>query len=101
MNANEYFNKQNQLANGQPNEPEIYRYNYFGYQIGGPIKKDKLFFFWSQEFYRQLVPLALAQFYTPTALSAPGISRSRLTAMGKRSSSRDLELQITRLTPRS
>jgi Carboxypeptidase regulatory-like domain/TonB-dependent Receptor Plug Domain len=72
LNANEYFNKQNQLANGQPNKPEIYRYNYFGYQIGGPIKRDKLFVFWSQEFYRQLVPLALAQFYTPTALERTG-----------------------------
>lgn len=72
LNANEYFNKQNQITNGQPNKPEIYRYNYFGYQIGGPIKKDKLFVFWSQEFYRQLVPLALAQFYTPTALERAG-----------------------------
>src|SRR5580658_1709621 len=65
LNANEYFNKQSELANNEPNEPEIYRYNYFGYQVGGPIKKDKLFVFWSQEFYRQLIPLALAQFYTP------------------------------------
>lgn len=72
LNANEYFNKQNELINGQQNEPEIYRYNYFGYQIGGPIKRDKLFFFWNQEFYRQLVPLALAQFYTPTALERTG-----------------------------
>jgi hypothetical protein len=72
LNANEWFNKQSQLANGQPNEPEIYRYNYFGYQLGGPIKKDKLFVFWSQEFYRQLVPLSLAQFYTPTALERQG-----------------------------
>lgn len=72
LNANEFFNKQNQLANGQKNEPEIYRYNYFGYQIGGPIKRDRLFVFWSQEFYRQLVPLALAQFYTPTSLERTG-----------------------------
>ena len=72
LNANEYFNKQTELGNGQKNEPEIYRYNYFGYQIGGPIKRDKLFVFWSQEFYRQLVPLALAQFYTPTALERTG-----------------------------
>ncbi|HXO33326.1 MAG TPA: carboxypeptidase regulatory-like domain-containing protein [Candidatus Acidoferrales bacterium] len=72
LNANEYFNKQNELANGAPNEPEIYRYNYFGYQVGGPIKKDKLFVFWGQEFYRQLIPLALAQFYTPTALERTG-----------------------------
>ena len=31
LNANEYFNKESELANNQPNEPEIYRYNYFGY----------------------------------------------------------------------
>src|ERR1700722_3694254 len=72
LNANEYFNKQNQLAAGSPNEPEIYRYNYFGYQVGGPIKKDRLFVFWSEEFYRQLVPLSIAQFYTPTALERTG-----------------------------
>jgi len=84
LNANEWFNKQNQL-NPPPspppplppsplpyNKPEIYRYNYIGYQFGGPIKKDKLFVFWSQEFYRQLIPLALAQFYTPTALERTG-----------------------------
>ncbi|MEA2475791.1 MAG: hypothetical protein QOE06_3706, partial [Thermoleophilaceae bacterium] len=28
------------------------RYNDFGYTIGGPIKKDKLFFFWGQDFKR-------------------------------------------------
>jgi hypothetical protein len=72
LNANESFNKASELSNGQPNEPEIYRYNYIGYQAGGPIKKDKLFVFWSQEFYRQLVPLTLAQFYTPTALERKG-----------------------------
>jgi hypothetical protein len=28
----------------------------FGYILGGPIKKDKLFFFWSQEFRKENVP---------------------------------------------
>ena len=73
LNANEYFRKQGQLANGDPNEPEIYRYNYIGYQFGGPIKKDRLFVFWSQEFYRQLVPISgETQFYTPTDLERKG-----------------------------
>ena len=73
LNANEWFNKANELANGAPNEPEIYRYNYFGYQFGGPIKKDRLFVFWSQEFFRQLVPISgVTQFYTPTDLERKG-----------------------------
>lgn len=73
MNANEWFNKQNQILGGLPNTPPLYRYNYFGYQVGGPIKKNKLFFFWSQEFYRQLVPITgTDQFYTPTAAERQG-----------------------------
>jgi Carboxypeptidase regulatory-like domain/TonB-dependent Receptor Plug Domain len=73
LNANEWFNEQSQVSNGAPNSPEIYRYNYIGYQFGGPIKKDKLFVFWSQEFYRQLVPISgVTQFYTPTDLERTG-----------------------------
>jgi hypothetical protein len=80
LNANEWFNKDSQLnppvtipPTPPRNAPPIYRYNYVGYQIGGPIKKDKLFVFWSQEFYRQLVPLGgTTQFYTPTALERQG-----------------------------
>jgi hypothetical protein len=67
LNANNWFNNLN-------NAPiEKYRYNYAGYQVGGPIKKDKLFFFWSQEYYRQLVPITgVTNFYTPTALERNG-----------------------------
>src|ERR1700682_2584981 len=84
LNANDYFNKKNELqaSPAKPNTPPLYRYNYVGYQIGGPIfipgtglnrNKDKLFFFWNQEFYRQLIPIGgTAQFYTPTALERQG-----------------------------
>jgi len=74
LNANDYFNKKNQLAGPTPtNSPFIYRYNYIGYQIGGPIRKDKLFVFWNQEIYRQLVPISgTTTFYTPTKLERQG-----------------------------
>jgi len=74
LNANEFFNKKNQLS-GSPaiNTPPLYRYNDIGYQVGGPVKKDKLFVFWNQEFYRQLVPIGgTVQFYTPTAAERKG-----------------------------
>ena len=73
MNANEYFNKKNQLNSDAPhNDPPLYRYNYIGYQIGGPIVKNKLFFFWNQEYYRQFIPIGTFQFYTPTQLERQG-----------------------------
>ena len=73
LNANEWFNKKNELLGSLPNTPPLYRYNYVGYQVGGPIVKNRLFFFWSQEFYRQLVPSGgTTQFYTPTALERQG-----------------------------
>ena len=79
MNANGWFNNNNTV----PTAPiPLYRYNYFGYQFGGPViipgtglnqKRDKLFFFWGQEYYRQLVPSAqLDTFRTPTALERKG-----------------------------
>jgi hypothetical protein len=42
------------------------RYNDFGYTIGGPIKKDKLFFFWGQDFKR------LRQTANPSRVTMPG-----------------------------
>jgi hypothetical protein len=47
--ANDWFNKQAEVQNGQPNVPGKYLRNTFGGSIGGPIKKDKLFFFASYE----------------------------------------------------
>ena len=73
LNANEYFNKLAELKAQQPNTPPLYRYNYIGYQVGGPIVKNKLFFFWNQEIFRQFIPIgSTVQFYTPTALERQG-----------------------------
>ena len=74
MNANDPFNKASQLSGSTPsNNPALYRYNYTGYNVGGPILKNKLYFFWDQEFYQQLIPIGgQTQFYTPTALERQG-----------------------------
>jgi hypothetical protein len=57
-----------------------YHYNYLGYTIGGPVylpgrfntNKDKLFFFWSEEYQRQLIPEGLRKVTVPTALERQG-----------------------------
>jgi hypothetical protein len=53
LNANEYFNKQKELAGGQANEAPPWTQNQYGFQIGGPVIKDKTFFYVSWEQYRQ------------------------------------------------
>jgi hypothetical protein len=49
FNAHNYFDLPGQTKT-------YYNKNDFGYIIGGPIKKDKIFFFWSEEFRKENVP---------------------------------------------
>ncbi|ABF39630.1 Cna B-type protein [Candidatus Koribacter versatilis Ellin345] len=51
--ANDFFLKNAQIANGQPNTPEKLVHNTFGGDVGGPIIKDRLFFFFNYEGHRQ------------------------------------------------
>jgi len=53
LNANEYFNKQTELINGKSNTAPPWTQNQFGFQLGGPVIKDKTFFYVSWEQYRQ------------------------------------------------
>ncbi|MCI0352956.1 MAG: TonB-dependent receptor [Acidobacteriales bacterium] len=73
FNANEFFNNRD----GQP-KPN-YRYNNAGYTIGGPViipklmtQRDKLFFFWSQEFLPRSEPQGQIRRTVPTALERQG-----------------------------
>ena len=47
--ANDWFNKHAELQNGQPNVPGKFLRNTFGGSFGGPVLKDKLFFFLAYE----------------------------------------------------
>jgi hypothetical protein len=47
--ANDWFNKHAQLNEGEPNTPGKIIRNTFGGALGGPIKKDRLFFFGTYE----------------------------------------------------
>src|SRR5215467_7600787 len=47
--ANDYFVKQAELSSGQPNTPDKLLLNIFGASVGGPIRKDRLFFFANYE----------------------------------------------------
>jgi hypothetical protein len=47
--ANDWFNKQAELAQGLPNVPGSLDRNAYGASLGGPIKKNKLFFFTTYE----------------------------------------------------
>ena len=61
LNANDYFNKRTQLANGLENRAPLLRYNDFGGTIGGPVyipkiyeQTNKTFFFFSEEARRNI-----------------------------------------------
>src|SRR5260221_4613180 len=74
LNANDFFN--NRLGRLRPR----YRFDTWNYQIGGPVyipgkfnrNKDKLFFFWSQEYWPLSTPVDLTPPTTPTELERAG-----------------------------
>jgi hypothetical protein len=74
MNANTFINNVRGLAK------PLFRYNDPGYTIGGPVYiphvmerlKNKAFFFFSQEFQRQLSPNTARNQIVPTALERKG-----------------------------
>ncbi len=49
------------------------RYNDFGYNVGGPIKKDRLFFYWSEEWRRIIQSTGTHTGVTPTSDQRDGI----------------------------
>jgi hypothetical protein len=52
LNSNDYFLKRQQLSGGEKNQPPPYVQNQYGFDVGGPVIKDKTFFFASWEQFR-------------------------------------------------
>jgi hypothetical protein len=78
LNANDYFLNQAGLPRG------VLKQNQFGGTIGGPVLKDKLFFFGSYQGTRQrngLDPTCLGSFFTPPEITSSATSRTS-TALG-------------------
>jgi len=72
FSANDYFIKAAQLQSGQPNKPPQLNRNIFGASLGGPIKKDRLFYFANFEGYRDAEAISALQ-TVPTATLRDGI----------------------------
>ncbi|MBS1859820.1 MAG: TonB-dependent receptor [Acidobacteria bacterium] len=73
MNANNWKNNRDGLPRN------LFRFNDQGWTVGGPVyipkvlpRRDKLFFFWSDEFQRQLQPQSARYVTLPTDLERAG-----------------------------
>ncbi len=70
--ANDFFIKGSQIAAGLPNRPTQLVWNNYGGTIGGPILKDRLFFFFNYEGHRQNVGQSVER-AVPSPLLQDGI----------------------------
>ncbi len=76
--ANDWFNKATEIGSGEPNVPQKYVLNTFGGSFGGPIKKDKLFYFFNYEGQRK----AIDQIVTATVPTASFMGSGSNSATG-------------------
>jgi hypothetical protein len=96
LNANTFIN------NARGLQRTLYRYNDPGYTIGGPIfipkllpkTKNKLFFFWSEEWQDQLAPTSAKNITVPTALERAGNFSQSVDNNGKAVTIRDPNTQL-------
>jgi hypothetical protein len=69
--ANDWFNKASQIGASEPNTPPFLLRNTFGANVGGPIIKDRLFFFAAYEGQRKREDLQVTR-VVPSGLNSLG-----------------------------
>ncbi len=80
LNANDFFyNRDSKLSQTQK---QVLKQNQFGFTLGGPIKKDKLFAFGSYQGTRQRNGLATLGFTNATLYPLPGGDRGSTSLAG-------------------
>ncbi len=77
LNANSWANNYTGLPR------QVYRYNYFGANLGGPVKKNRVFFFYNFEDFNQNIPGSIAQTQVPTALERTGDFSQTVNSLGQ------------------
>ena len=89
FHRNEGLNANNWKSNRDGQPRQLYRFNDTGYTIGGPIlipglikSREKLFFFFSQEYQQQLKPQAVRNQTVPTLLERKGDFSQSVTKDG-------------------
>ena len=82
LEANDFFNKQQQLASSLPNRPPSLVRNIFGGAVGGPLIKDRLFFFANYEGRRDSQGASVNGGTVPTASYRAGNLQYQATNPG-------------------
>lgn len=88
FNSNDFFYKYSELSSGLANKPPTVKQNQFGGTVGGPIKKDRAFFFGSYQGTRQLNGIGSNGFATAITqvsllpFNEPGIPFNKARADG-------------------
>ena len=88
FDANDWLNKQSQIASGEPNDAGVNHHNVYGFTIGGPVyipkvynaTKNKTFFFWSEDWHKITSAAQSTTIPTPTTSEVAGTFPGNITA---------------------